>query len=74
MVKPRAPQDRSDERIQLGQGPDPVRPARPGGMTAVPAVYKPRLPTLSQLAGLMVNGLLRLPRNYRRGMFLDILA
>lgn len=31
-----------------------------------------RMPTLRQLASLLVNGILTLPRNYRRGMFLDV--
>jgi len=31
-----------------------------------------RIPSLRQLAALVVNGVLTLPRNYRRGMFLDI--
>ena len=29
---------------------------------------------MRQLAALVVNGMLMLPRNYRRGMFLDILV
>ena len=33
-----------------------------------------RIPSLRQLAALVVNGMLTLPRNYRRGMFLDILV
>ena len=33
-----------------------------------------RIPTMRQLAALVVNGMLMLPRNYRRGMFLDILV
>lgn len=37
-------------------------------------VHRDRIPTLKQLAALVVNGVLRLPLNYRRGMFLDILA
>ncbi|CAK0775896.1 conserved hypothetical protein [uncultured Gammaproteobacteria bacterium] len=31
-----------------------------------------RIPSPRQLAALIINGLLNLPRNYRRGMFLDI--
>lgn len=45
-------------------------PARPGAERA----HRDRIPTLRQLASLVVNGVLRLPLNYRRGMFLDILA
>lgn len=33
-----------------------------------------RIPTLRQLASLVVDGILMLPRNYRRGMFLDVLV
>ena len=41
---------------------DPV----PGG--------RQRVPTFRELAGLLVNGVLTLPRNYRRGMFLDMVV
>jgi len=46
----------------------------PGRQTepAPRAAYRPRVPSLKQLAELMVGGILRLPRNYRRGMYLDI--
>ncbi|HYE00268.1 MAG TPA: hypothetical protein VEH84_12855 [Alphaproteobacteria bacterium] len=33
-----------------------------------------RIPTMEQLRALVVNGVLSLPRGYRRGMFLDIIA
>lgn len=33
-----------------------------------------KIPTARQMAELVVDGLLTLPRNYRRGMFLDVLA
>jgi hypothetical protein len=33
-----------------------------------------RIPTLKQLADLLVDGELVLPPGYRRGMFLDVLA
>lgn len=36
--------------------------------------FRERIPTMRQLAALVVDGMLRLPRNYRRGMFLDILV
>ncbi len=56
-----------------------VGPSRPVGGAGVarpgrPAPHRDRIPTLRQLAGLMVNGILMLPRNYRRGMFLDMLV
>lgn len=31
-----------------------------------------RIPTVRELASLVVNGILTLPRNYRRGMYLDV--
>lgn len=31
-----------------------------------------RIPSVRELAALVVNGILTLPRNYRRGMFLDV--
>ena len=45
----------------------PIRRSEPTG-----APLRGRLPTLRELAALVVNGMLVLPRNYRRGMFLDI--
>ncbi|MEI8394355.1 MAG: hypothetical protein WCF85_06435 [Rhodospirillaceae bacterium] len=65
-------------------GLEGVRPELPGSRTvpgtapgrtnaAAPGV-RGRIPTLRQLAALVVNGMLTLPRNYRRGMFLDILV
>ena len=61
---------------------DGVRPDTPGER-AIPgtaprrsdptiARARQRIPTLRQLAALVVNGMLTLPRNYIRGMFLDI--
>jgi hypothetical protein len=54
-----------------GGGGVGARPSRVGPATPV---HRDRIPTLRQLAGLVVNGILTLPRNYRRGMFLDILT
>jgi hypothetical protein len=42
----------------------------PGG----PAPRGSRIPTLRQLASLLVDGALRLPANYRRGTYLDLLV
>jgi hypothetical protein len=55
-----------------GERPIYVPPA--GSSTAAPPRSRQRIPTISQLAALVVNGMLMLPRNYRRGMFLDILV
>ena len=52
-----------------------TRPGLPPERAGVPvAGGRQRIPTVRQLAALVVNGLLMLPRNYRRGMFLDILV
>ncbi|AWU96400.1 hypothetical protein [Azospirillum ramasamyi] len=73
MVETRRTGDRSNE---------PIRPDPGGGR--VPAVGararadgiatqgRQRIPSLRELAALVVNGVLTLPRNYRRGMFLDV--
>ena len=42
----------------------------PGG----PAPRGNRIPTLRQLASLLVDGVLRLPANYRRGAYLDLIV
>lgn len=74
--------DPSRSRYDYGDGLRPTtggRPALPGrpaerpGAARTPAVRQ-RIPTLRELAALVVNGMLTLPRNYRRGMFLDILV
>ena len=54
-----------------GQRPISSPPA--GSSTAGYPRSRQRIPTMRQLAALVVNGMLMLPRNYRRGMFLDIL-
>jgi hypothetical protein len=54
------------ERPFPGTAPGRTEPATPRS--------RQRIPTLRQLAALVVNGMLVLPRNYRRGMFLDILV
>jgi hypothetical protein len=59
---------------------DPIdsRPAgqpQPRSIVPLPQRGMPgnRWPTARQLAALIVNGLLRIPERYRRGMYLDIL-
>jgi hypothetical protein len=54
------------ERAYPGAAPGRAEPATGRG--------RQRIPTLRQLAALVVNGMLILPRNYRRGMYLDILV
>ena len=61
---------------------DGVRPDSPGGRALPGTAPRPsdptiararqRIPNLRQLASQVVNGMLTLPRNYYRGMFLDI--
>jgi len=68
-------------------GPNPHLPVRTdnGGGARAPAgrsVEEPRprrshsgrVPTLKQLASLLVDGILTLPTYYRRGMYLDLLV
>lgn len=47
--------------------------ARDVGGAATPE-SKQRIPTMRMLASLVVNGILRLPAGYRRGMFLDVVV
>lgn len=54
-----------------GGGRVPSR-GRSGEITSAPG--RQRIPTMRQLASLVINGILTLPRNYRRGMFLDIIV
>lgn len=57
-------------------GRRPLPTAVPGGAIRVPAAGRPgnRWPTARELAALIVDGILRLPDRYRRGMYLDILV
>ncbi|BAI75384.1 hypothetical protein AZL_c00910 (plasmid) [Azospirillum sp. B510] len=73
MVETRRTGDRSNE---------PIRPDAGGGRVPAAGVRaradgvaqqgRQRVPSLRELAALVVNGVLTLPRNYRRGMFLDV--
>ena len=49
------------------------RPTRPGAPPAR-SRGRDRFPSLQELASLMVDGILRLPQRYRRGMFLDVIT
>jgi len=53
---------------------DPIARAREIDDVGGGAGVKGRMPTLRQLAALLVGGVLRLPSGYRRGMFLDIVV
>lgn len=56
---------------ETGPRPRPEAPAGPGKGTRP---FRQRIPTPRQLASLLVDGVLALPANYRRGMFLDVLV
>lgn len=75
MVETRRTGERSNEPIRsdLGGG----RVASPGAVGVRNRAEsvgggRQRIPTVRELASLVVNGILTLPRNYRRGMFLDV--
>ena len=73
MVETRRTGERSNEPIRSDLGGGRVVPS--GGIRGrADAVGggRQRIPTVRELASLLVNGILTLPRNYRRGMFLDV--
>ncbi|MGQ9368543.1 hypothetical protein [Azospirillum sp. ST 5-10] len=77
MIDTRRTGDRSNEPIHPDVGGGRLAPAGPGGRAARIGEVGGRggrIPTVRQLANLIVNGFLTLPRNYRRGMFLDIVV
>jgi hypothetical protein len=73
MVETRRTGDRSNELIlpDSGGGRVAAGGARPRAEGVVQQ-GRQRVPSLRELAALVVNGVLTLPRNYRRGMFLDV--
>jgi len=79
MAGPQPPRSRLDynDGLRPATGPG-SRPALPGRPTQPASGSRPagrqRIPTLRELAALVVDGMLTLPRNYRRGMFLDIMV
>ena len=75
MVESRPTRSWSDDRHRPVGGPgDRLTGMPPAGSPPPRRGFRERIPTMAQLAALVVNGVLRLPRNYHRGMFLDILA
>lgn len=75
MVETRRTGDRSNEAIRSDPGSGRVPTSGPVGARARADAIgqgRQRIPSLRQLAALVVNGVLTLPRNYRRGMFLDV--
>ncbi|MDR3518391.1 MAG: hypothetical protein P4M00_21555 [Azospirillaceae bacterium] len=67
-------------RIIEGSGSGLIRPDDGGGRILLPRAigtgrgrgFRQRIPTLRELAALLVDGVLTLPDHYRRGMFLDM--
>ncbi|WP_207462706.1 hypothetical protein [Azospirillum sp. SYSU D00513] len=74
MVETRRTGDRANDLIRPDGGGGRLLPAGPRGRADAVQGGRQRVPTLRQLAGLVVNGILTLPRNYRRGMFLDVIV
>ncbi|HYH18553.1 MAG TPA: hypothetical protein VD995_08030 [Azospirillum sp.] len=76
MVETRRTADWGNDAVRTDVGGGRVPPSGPpGGAGRVGgAGNRQKIPTVRQLASLVVNGILTLPRNYRRGMFLDVLA
>jgi hypothetical protein len=75
MVETRRTGERSNEPIRSdGGGGRVASPGAVGVRNRAEAVGggRQRIPTVRELASLVVNGILTLPRNYRRGMFLDV--
>ena len=73
MVETRRTGDRSNEPIRSDSGGGRVAAA--GARARADGIVpqgRQRIPSLRELAALVVNGVLTLPRNYRRGMFLDV--
>jgi len=66
--------DRSNDLIRPDGGRVSLPADRSGRVGEVGTPGRQRIPSVRQLAGLLINGILTLPRNYRRGMFLDIFA
>jgi hypothetical protein len=75
MVETRRTGDRSNEAIRSEPGGGRVGAGGPVGLAARAEGVgqgRQRIPSVRELAALLVNGILTLPRNYRRGMFLDV--
>ncbi|WP_298371232.1 hypothetical protein [Azospirillum sp.] len=75
MVETRRTGDRSNDAIRSDPGGGRVPSTSPVGLRARMEGIgqgRQRIPSVRELAALVVNGILTLPRNYRRGMFLDV--
>lgn len=74
MAETRLPGNRRVESQRPDASPRAL-PGRPAPLEIEPSArpgHRQKVPNLRDLARLVVNGILTLPRNYRRGMFLDI--
>ena len=75
MVETRRTGHRSNEPIRSEVGGGHVAPPGSVGVRNRAEQVgggRQRIPTVRELASLLVNGILTLPRNYRRGMYLDV--
>jgi hypothetical protein len=76
MVETQSPRGRYDYGEGLRPQSPASRPAQPGRsaerVSGPRGAPRQRMPSLRELAALVVDGMLVLPRHYRRGMFLDI--
>lgn len=71
MASSRIPEGSAGSTIRSDGGGERVVPSRMIG-TGRGGGFRQRIPTMRQLAALLVDGVLTLPAHYRRGMFLDM--
>jgi hypothetical protein len=74
MIDTRRTGERANEPIRPDGGGGRVPASGVRGRTESVQRGRQRIPTVRELAGLLINGILTLPRNYRRGMFLDVVV
>jgi len=74
MVETRPTGDRASGAIRADGGGTRAAIGGPTSTGDAPGRPRQRIPSAAQLAALFKDGFLTLPRNYRRGMFLDILT
>ncbi|UEM19455.1 hypothetical protein JL100_020505 [Skermanella mucosa] len=71
-TRPTGPNTNLPVRSDTGSGRTPA--GRPVEEPRSRRTHAGRVPSLKQLASLMVDGILTLPSYYRRGMYLDLLV
>lgn len=74
MVETRPTGDRLSGAIRPDGGSAHAAPGRTTVPGDPPGRPRSRIPSAAQLAALLTDGFLNLPRNYRRGMYLDIVT